>query len=438
MRVERRGWVIQSHDWANLKGEEPMTEAKPFGISKRAVWEAYQRVKENRGAAGVDGQSLEDFERDLANNLYKLWNRLASGSYFPPPVLAVEIPKAGGGSRRLGVPTVSDRIAQMVVKQAFEPEVEPYFHPDSYGYRPGKSALQAVGVTRQRCWQYDYVLEFDIKGLFDAIDHRLLRRAVAKHTDCRWVRLYIERWLVAPFAQADGTQVARTRGTPQGGVVSPLLANLYLHYVFDKWMERHCPAQPFARYADDGVVHCRSEAQARWLKARLDERFRDCGLELHPEKTRVVCCNVTKPLGEGVHKTFDFLGYGFRPRLVRCRDGRMRVNFTPAISQAAAKRVRAEVRRWRLHRRPFASVQDLAQAVNPVIRGWIQYYGAYNRSALVPLLRHIDWHLLKWVKTKYRKRRGSWRRARYWLGQVARHQSALFAHWRVVRPCVAE
>jgi hypothetical protein len=190
-----------------------MVETKPFGISKRAVWEAYQRVKENRGAAGVDGQSLEDFERDLANNLYKLWNRLASGSYFPPPVLAVEIPKAGGGKRRLGVPTVSDRIAQMVVKQAFEPEVEPFFPPDSYGYRPGKSALQAVGVTRQRCWQYDYVREFDIKGLFDAIDHRLLRRAVDKHTDCRWVRLYIERWLVAPFVQGDGMQVARTSGS---------------------------------------------------------------------------------------------------------------------------------------------------------------------------------------------------------------------------------
>jgi len=230
-----------------------MAEAKPFGISKRDVWEAYCKVKENRGAAGVDGQSLEDFERDLKNNLYKLWNRMASGSYFPPPVLAVEIPKAGGGKRRLGVPTVSDRIAQMVVKRAFEPEVEPYFHADSYGYRPGKSALQAVGVTRQRCWQHDYVLEFDIKGLFDAIDHRLLMRAVDKHTDCRWVKLYIERWLVAPFEQADGTQEARTSGTPQGGVVSPLLANLFLHYVFDRWMERQFPANPFARYADDGA-----------------------------------------------------------------------------------------------------------------------------------------------------------------------------------------
>lgn len=415
-----------------------MAEAKPFGISKRGVWEAYCKVKENRGAAGVDGQSLEDFERDLKNNLYKLWNRMTSGSYFPPPVLAVEIPKAGGGKRRLGVPTVSDRIAQMVVKRAFEPEVEPYFHADSYGYRPGKSALQAVGVTRKRCWQHDYVLDFDIKGLFDAIDHRLLMRAVDKHTDCRWVKLYIERWLVAPFEQADGTQEARTSGTPQGGVVSPLLANLFLHYVFDRWMERQFPANPFARYADDGVVHCRSEAQARLLKARLDERFGECGLTLHPQKTRVVCCRVNKSLGNGVHKQFDFLGYCFRPRLVRRRAGGMFVSFTPAISPRAAKRLRAEVRRWRLHCRTPASVQELAQWSNPVIRGWLNYYGAYNRSALIPLARHIDWHLLKWVKTKYRKRGRSWRRARRWLGQVAHHQPVLFAHWRLAAPFPAE
>ena len=415
-----------------------MAEAKPFGISKRDVWEAYCKVKENRGAAGVDGQSLEDFERDLKNNLYKLWNRMASGSYFPPPVLAVEIPKAGGGKRRLGVPTVSDRIAQMVVKRAFEPEVEPYFHPDSYGYRPGKSALQAVGVTRQRCWQHDYVVEFDIKGLFDAIDHRLLMRAVDKHTDCRWVKLYVERWLVAPFEQADGTREARTSGTPQGGVVSPLLANLFLHYVFDRWMEREFPVNPFARYADDGGVHCRSEAQARVLKTRLDERFGECGLELHPQKTRVVCCRVNKPLGEGVHKQFDFLGYCFRSRLVRSRAGSMFVGFTPAISPSAAKRLRAEVRRWQLHSRTPVSVRDLAQWSNPVIRGWLNYYGAYNRSALIPLARHIDWHLLKWVKTKYRKRGRSWRRARRWLGQVARHQPFLFAHWRLTGPYAAE
>ena len=341
-----------------------MAETKPFGISKRAVWEAYQAVKANRGAAGVDRQSLEAFEHDRTNNLYTLWNRLASGSYFPPPVLMVEIPKRGGGTRRLGVPTVSDRIAQTVVKRALEPCVEPYFHEDSYGYRPGKSALQAVGVTRQRCWKYDYLLEFDIKGLFDEIDHDLLLRAVDKHTDCRWVRLYIERWLSAPFQHADGTREERTRGTPQGGVVSPLLANLFLHYVFDRWMARYGPDHPFARYADDGVVHCRSEEQAWALKAKLEQRFAACGLAIHPGKTRIVCCDVRRPLGPGVHKKFDFLGYCFRPRLVHGRHGAMFVGFTPAISPAAAKSIRQRVRQWRLNSRTSLSLENLATSLN--------------------------------------------------------------------------
>lgn len=415
-----------------------MVETKPFGISKRAVWEAYRRVKENRGAAGVDHESLEDFGQDLANNLYKLWNRLASGSYFPPPVLMVEIPKAQGGMRTLGIPTVADRIAQMVVKQAFEPCVEPYFHQDSYGYRPSKSALQAVGVTRQRCWQYDYVLEFDIKGLFDAIDHALLLRAVDKHTDCRWVRLYIERWLKVPFQQADGGLVERGSGTPQGGVVSPVLSNLFLHYVFDKWMERNFPNNPFARYADDGVVHCRSEAQARYLKARLERRFRECKLELHPEKTQVVCCRVGKQHDTQVSTKFDFLGFCFRPRLVRNRYGKLFVSFTPAISPRSAKRIRRQVRRWRLHFRVSQSLDDLACRVNPIIRGWLNYYGAYQRSSLVPVLRHIDRYLVKWVKWKYKKKGRYSRRARRWLGQVARYQPGLFAHWRLGVPFPAE
>ena len=408
-----------------------MGEGKPFGISKSAVWKAYRRVKENGGAAGVDRQSLEEFEEDLSNNLYKLWNRLASGSYFPPPVLKVEIPKARGGMRTLGIPTVADRIAQMVVKQAFEPCVEPHFHQDSYGYRPGKSALQAVGVTRQRCWQYPYVLEFDIKGLFDAIDHTLLMRAVDKHINCRWVRLYIERWLTAPFQQADGEKAERVSGTPQGGVVSPLLANLFLHYVFDRWMAQHFPRNPFARYADDGVVHCRSEAEARDLKECLERRFRECKLELHPEKTQIVWCHLGKPPDTQVAKQFDFLGYCFRPRLVRSRHGKMFVSFTPAISPRSAKRIRQQVRHWRLHLRTSQSLEGLARAVNPTLRGWVHYYGAYQRSALYPICRHIDLHLVTWVKWKYRKKGKYSKRARRWLGQVAAHQPGLFAHWSV-------
>ena len=415
-----------------------MDKTKSFNISKKAVWDAYRKVKANGGAAGVDHQSLEDFGQDLTNNLYKLWNRLCSGSYFPPPVLEVEIPKAQGGKRKLGIPTVADRIAQMVVKQAFEPSVEPYLHEDSYGYRSGKSALQAVGATRERCWQYDYVLEFDIKGMFDAIDHTLLLRAVDKHTDCRWVRLYIARWLKAPFQQADGKLVERNSGTPQGGVVSPLLSNLFMHYVFDKWMEREFPNNPFARYADDGVVHCRSEAEARLLLERIGFRFEECKLELHPEKTQIVCCHVGKQRHTKVAKKFDFLGYCFRPRLVRNRYGKLFVNFTPAISPSNAKRIRQTVRRWRLHVRTQMTLFEIARLVNPIIQGWINYYGSYQRSALSPVLRYINLALVKWVKWKYKNKGQYTKRARVWLGKVAKHHPHLFAHWRLYVPFPAE
>jgi RNA-directed DNA polymerase len=202
---------------------------KPFKIDKREVYKAYKAVKSNQGAAGVYGQTLEQFETDWKRNLYRIWNRMSSGSYFPPPVRAVSIPKKSGGERIVGVPTVSDHIAQVVIKQLIEREMEAIFLPDSYGYRPGKSALDAVGVTRERCWKYDWVLEFDIKGLFDNIDHALLLKAVRKHVTCDWALLYIGRWLTAPMQQG-GLRIGRTRGTPQGGVISPILANLFLHY----------------------------------------------------------------------------------------------------------------------------------------------------------------------------------------------------------------
>jgi group II intron reverse transcriptase/maturase len=267
-----------------------LNQAKPFSITKRQVWEAYKRVKANRGGAGVDGQTLLEFEEDLENNLYKLWNRLSSGSYQPPPVKRVEIPKADGGIRPLGIPTVADRIAQMVVKQVLEPALEKQFHPDSYGYRPGKSAHQAIWRARKRCWDNDWVVDLDIKGFFDNLDQTLLMRAVRHHTQDNWVVLYIERWLKAPVQLPDGTRQERTKGTPQGGVISPLLANLYLHYAFDLWMQRSYPSIRFERYADDAVCHCRTQAEAEHLKEALKRRFAECGLELHPEKTRVIYC----------------------------------------------------------------------------------------------------------------------------------------------------
>ena len=293
-----------------------MNKTKPFTIPKRVFLQAYKLVKANAGVAGVDHESLEDFERNLKDNLYKLWNRMSSGSYFPPPVKAVPIPKKSGGERLLGVPTVGDRVCQTVVKLAFEPNVEAIFLPDSYGYRPGKSALNAIGVTRQRCWKHDYVLEFDIQGLFDNLPHDLLMKAVRKHTQEAWIILYIERWLKAPMQGVDGDIVMRTCGTPQGGVISPVLSNLFLHYVFDVWMKRHYPNLEWCRYADDGLVHCDTLHQAEELLDKLKERFAECGLQLHLKKTQIVYCKDSNRKGKYPNQSFDFLGYTFRPRTV--------------------------------------------------------------------------------------------------------------------------
>jgi group II intron reverse transcriptase/maturase len=406
-----------------------VARAKPFEIPKRAVWDAYKRVKANRGAAGVDGQSIAAFEVDLVNNLYKLWNRLSSGSYFPPPVRRVDIPKGDGGTRPLGIPTVADRIAQMVVKRYLEPLVEPEFHPDSYGYRPGKSALDAVGVARQRCWRYDWVLDLDIKGFFDSIERDLLMRAVRKHTDCPWVLLYIERWLRAPMQMADGSLVERERGTPQGGVVSPLLANLFLHYAFDRWMERTHPAIPFERYADDAICHCRSEAQAQALRASLETRFAECGLMLHPEKTKIVYCKDDDRHGDYRNQSFDFLSYTFRPRRAKGRRGKIGVSFNPAVSNKALTEIRETIRSWALHRHSERSLDDIAQAINPAIRGWVNYFGRYYKTGLNALLWHLDTRLVSWASRKFKSLRGHPGRAGLWLKRIAHRQPDLFAHW---------
>lgn len=408
-----------------------MSEAKPFCVSKWEVWEAYRRVKANKGAAGVDEQSIADFERKLKDNLYKLWNRLSSGSYFPPPVRTVKIPKADGGERKLGIPTVSDRIAQMVVKSRLEPEVDQLFHADSYGYRPGKSALDAVGQARQRCWRYDWVVDLDIKGFFDNIDHELLMRAVRKHAQDKWVVLYIERWLKAPVQEEDGLLVPREKGTPQGGVISPLLANLFLHYAFDEWMRRSYPHLPFERYADDAIVHCRTEREARQVRAAIAARLPECRLELHPEKTKVVYCKDDDRRGNYPNEKFDFLGYTFRPRRSKNRHGKYFINFTPAVSDKAGKAIRAEIRSWKLHLRSDKALEDLSRMFNPIIRGWLQYYGRYYRSALYPLMRQLDRSLARWAYRKYKKLRGHLRRATHWLARISRRDAKLFAHWQM-------
>ena len=408
-----------------------MSKAKPFCISKQEVWEAYKRVKANKGAAGVDEQSIADFEKRLKSNLYKIWNRMSSGSYFPPPVRTVKIPKANGGERRLGIPTVSDRIAQMVVKSRLEPEVDPLFHPDFYGYRPGKSALDAVGQARQRCWRSDWIIDLDIKGFFDNIDQNLLMRAVKKHAKEKWIVLYIERWLQAPIQEEDGRLIQRERGTPQGGVASPLLANLFLHYAFDRWIAAKYPQVQFERYADDAIVHCKTEVEAQEVRAAIAARLEECRLELHPEKTKIVYCKDDNRRRTYPNEKFDFLGYTFRPRRSKNRKGKHFINFSPAVSDKAVRAIRAEIRSWSLPKRSDKSIEDLSRMFNPTVRGWLQYYGRYYRSALYPPMRKLDRALARWAYRKYKKLRGHLRRATHWIARMSRRDSRLFAHWQM-------
>ena len=409
-----------------------MPKAKPYDIPKQLVWEAYQRVKANRGAAGVDGESLAAFEKDLKGNLYKIWNRMSSGSYFPPPVRLVEIEKDNGGTRPLGIPTVADRVAQTVVKMALEPVVEPEFHPDSYGYRPGRGALDAVAVARKRCWEADWVIDLDIRAFFDSLDWNLVERAVAHHTEVTWVRLYIARWLRAPVQRPDGTMEQRARGTPQGGVISPLLANLFLHYAFDLWMRRHYPSVQFERYADDAIVHCRSKRQAEVVLQAIRDRFVQCKLELHPTKTKIVYCKDDDRRGEHEPVVFDFLGYTFQPRRAKNRYGKFFVSFLPAISTKSAKKIRKTIREWRLaSTRNNQRLEDLARLLNPAVRGWMNYYGRFYRSKCVQVLRHLNEALAAWARRKYKRFRRRERVSVHWLGRIARRDPKLFVLWEL-------
>jgi RNA-directed DNA polymerase len=414
-----------------------VSEPKPksFDISKRAVWEAYRRVKANKGGAGVDEQSMTEFEENLQGNLYRLWNRLSAGSYFPPPVRAVQIPKRDGSPRILGVPTIADRIAQTVVRSYLEPSVEPVFHEDSYGYRPGRSAHQALRVCRERCWRQDWVLDLDLKSFFDSVPHDLVLKAVAHHTDERWIVLYVERWLKAPLQKEDGSLIERDRGTPQGSAISPLLANMFLHYVFDAWMTRKFPATRFERYCDDIIVHAASDQHAQMMWAAIAKRLAECGVELNERKTRIVYCKDDDRHGSYEHTSFDFLSYTFRPRLSRSRFGKHFVNFSPAVSGGAKTRMRREMRSWGVHCRSDKTLTDLALMFNRQLQGWINYYGRFYKSMLYPVFRHFNETLVRWAMRKYKRLRRHKTRAYRFIAEVARRQPGLFAHWRFgVRP----
>jgi RNA-directed DNA polymerase len=433
MGLEPRVPGRSGHPEANPQGEEPTggpkQKVRSFEIPERLVFEAWERVRANDGAPGVDAASIAEFEADEANSLYKLWNRMSSGSYFPRPVRAVDVPKAHGeGVRRLGVPTVADRIAQTAAAMLLEEALEPIFHPDSDGYRPGRDAHDALAKARKRCWRQDWVLDLDIRAFFDSVPHGLLKAMVRRHTDSRWVLLYIERWLVAPMQMPDGTLVEREKGTPQGSPISPLLANLFMHYAFDTWMAKRHPRSPFERYADDIVVHCDTERHARNLWAAIANRLGAFGLGLHPDKTRVVYCKDGRRRGDFEHTSFDFLGYTFRGRRVKGPRGYF-VSFNPAISGKARKAVNKKVRNWHLKRRSGTDLSGLAEDINPKVRGWINYYGAFYRSGLYSLARHIDEHLVRGAMQKFKRLRGRFARAWDWLNAARQREPRLFAHW---------
>ena len=415
---------------------ELKASGKPFQILKEEVWDAWLKVKGNKGAPGADGQSIEAFEKDLKSNLYKIWNRMSSGTYFPPPVKAVEIPKPhGGGTRVLGVPCVADRVAQTVAAARLEKAAGPLFHPDSYGYRPGKSQLDAVAACRQRCWDCNWVIDLDVRKFFDSVPWDLVVKAAEAHTDhdTRWIVLYVKRWLAAPLQHPDGTLQERDRGTPQGSAISPVLASLFMHYALDKWLERNFPAVTFERYADDAVIHCVSEHQARTVLAALHERMAEVGLELHPEKTKIVYCKDSNRRSSAEHTSFTFLGFTFRPRRARRKDGVQFTSFLPAISKDALKKISAEVRSWRLHRHTGKTPADLARWINPKVRGWMTCYGAFYRSALYPVLQRINAYLLRWIRNKHKKLR-AWRKAIRSMAQAAQTRPQYFAHWAWVNP----
>lgn len=411
--------------------------AKQFKIPKRLVWEAYLKVRRNKGSAGVDGVTMKAFQEREGKFLYKLWNRMSSGSYFPQAVRLVEIPKGSGKgkTRPLGIPTITDRIAQQAVVMLLEPRVDPLFHEDSYGYRRGRSAHQALEQARRRCWKFDWVLDLDISRFFDTIDHKLLIKAVKLHVQESWVLLYIERWLKVPYQLGDGKQVARTAGVAQGSVIGPILANLYLHYTLDLWVKRKFSHVSFERYSDDCLYHFHTQEEAEFMQEQIRGRLAECGLTLNEEKTRIVYCKDDNRKGSHENEKFDFLGYTFRTRLSRNRYGRFFLNFSPAISNKSKTRVGREIRSWKLHQRTDKTLEELAKMFNARLRGFIMYYGKFCKSEMNPIFYRLNYRLGHWVSRKFKRFRRHKQRALLFLGRICSQNPSLFAHWSFgVRP----
>jgi len=407
-------------------------KARSLPITLQMVWAAYRKVRSNRGSAGVDAVSVEEFEADKMQQLYKIWNRMSSGSYFPPSVRTVEIPKKDGSKRKLGIPTVGDRVAQQVIKSYLEPRLEKCFHDNSYGYRPLRSAHQAVEAVRQNVKDYGWVVDMDISKFFDKMNHELLLKALDVHVEEKWVKMYIVRWLEAPMEDVSGIQTAKGgMGTPQGGVISPLLANLFLHYVLDKWIEKYYPALRFVRYADDIIIHCRSEEEAKTVLQRVKERLEECRLSINEQKTKIVYCQNYRRLKKDYKVKFDFLGFSFQPRLAVSKRGGMYLSFNCAISIAAEKRILSVIRESKFARWTKATLDDIASEFNPKLQGWINYYGKYHKHKLGRIIRRFHFHLMKWVLNKYKSFKTSKRKAYGWLRKQRAEYPKLFYHWQV-------
>lgn len=405
-------------------------KTKTIPITKMMVWEAYKQVKSNKGSAGIDGHTLDEFEKDRIKELYKIWNRLASGSYFPSNVKRVNIPKDGGKIRPLGIPTVSDRIAQQVIKSYIEPRLDAEFMDNSYGYRPNKSAHQAIKEVQNNVRKYSWVIDLDIQEFFENVSHKLLYKALEVHVSEKWVIMYIKRWVEAPTELKDGTLVHPSgKGTPQGGVISPLLSNLFLHYCIDKWLAIHFPEIKMVRYADDMVIHCRTQGEAEYVLSRVKERLAQCGLTAHPQKTKIVYCKKEGRNLKEKPKQFDFLGFSFRPMMTKLKKGGYFLQFDCLMSRKSKKRILNDLREMSIHRKTGRDLQDLAVMLNPRIRGWVNYYGKIKRDSLKPVFYHLHHRIIKWILNKYKRFKGSRVLAVKWLRRITKQFPNLFYHW---------
>jgi group II intron reverse transcriptase/maturase len=402
-------------------------ETKSQPISRKMVWQAYAEVKANKGSAGIDDMDWTYLEQHRSAELYKLWNRLTSGSYYPQAVKRVAIPKKGGGQRHLGVPTILDRIAQEVVRTYLERKVEPVFHHSSYGYRPGRNCHQAVEQACSNSMNHDFAIDLDIKGFFDNIDHELLLKAVKHYCPDKWVLMYVERWLKAGIFQQDGTITPTMQGTPQGGVISPLLANIFLHVVFDGWMAKYHPEKPFERYADDIVVHCKTEKQALFMLRQIKSRITYCKLELHPEKTRII--NMRGIAQKRYPKGFDFLGFTIKPSSFKTKEELIAfpgIFVSRKSKTAILQKIRAmNIHKWR------TTLESIARRINPVICGITTYFHKFRRNELREVWRQLNVRLQKWAKWEMGlgKKRSLW-----YLKIRYKENPGLFAHWRLVHP----